>query len=98
MASVSVCGIGDTCPRALAGRGKNVEFIPKGHRELLKVFRQTSVRIKKAFLKARPSCTGSRTRREKNYLGGWNYQREGRAGHPSWGGRRPGRDRVRNDC
>lgn len=32
----------DTCPRALAGHDKNVEFISEGHRELLKAFRQKS--------------------------------------------------------
>lgn len=58
---------GDTCPRALAGHDKNVEFISEGHRELLKAFRQKSVRIKWAFLKARSCCAvGSRTRRERD--------------------------------
>lgn len=48
VASTSVCRTEeeDTCPRALVGRDKNVEFIPEGHRELLKAFRQKSVRIK----------------------------------------------------
>lgn len=57
---------GRYCLRALAGHDTNVEFTPEGHRELLKAFRQKSVRIKQAFVKARSSCAmGSRTWRER---------------------------------
>ena len=43
-----------------AGHVRSFELIPEGDRELVKAFRQKSVRIQEAFLKAHSSCAMGR--------------------------------------